>query len=449
MPNILLVEDDASFRELLSLHLQDRHYRVRAVASLCEARRAVAASRPDAMLLDYRLPDGDGLALLREIKAGHPSIRVIMITGMEDTVLAIETMKAGAYDFIRKPVDTAMLDATLARALDQRGPGGAIHLVLDAHAEALRGIVGRSRPIIEICKTIGLAAPTGTCINISGESGTGKEMVARAIHEHSGRSGAFLPINCAAIVETLLESELFGHEKGSFTGAVTHKPGKFELANDGTLFLDEIGELPLALQAKLLRVLQEGSFERVGGNRTLRTGARIIAASNQDLGDLVRAHRFREDLYYRLNVVSLHLPPLRDRPEDLLPLVAHLLGRINRDLGKNLCRVSEDAWRVLAGHSWPGNVRELENVLTRAAVLAQGDTLTPDLLELPEPCGPADAEATRRGEPASLDELEARHVHSVLERTHWHKGKACAILGISRPTLERKLRKNRADYRLD
>jgi DNA-binding NtrC family response regulator len=439
MQRLLLVEDDAAFRELLSLHLEDAGYQVEVVATLAAAR--VALGRADALLLDQRLPDGGGIDFLAEVHEQRPDLPVIMITGLSDTDLAIAAIKAGAYDFIRKPVDTTALDATLRNALHSHNLARKIKFVAESTRVGLDGIVGVSQAMLDVCKTIGRVAPTQACVLISGESGTGKEVVARAIHSHSDRHGLFLPINCSAIVETLLENELFGHEKGSYTGAVATKAGKFELAQDGTLFLDEIGDLPLPLQAKLLRVLQEGGFERVGGNRTLNCNARIVAATHRDLASMVAQETFREDLYYRLNVVTLHLQPLRQRPEDLPALVEHLLTRIAGRVHKSISRISEPAWRALSAYAWPGNVRELENVLTRAVVLARGDTLTPELLNLTPLAAHSPPMPEESGHLLSLDELEARHIAHVLGETRWHKGKACAILGISRPALERKLRK--------
>ncbi len=443
MSRLLLVEADPIFREGLSLHLQQAGYRVQRVGTLASAR--ILLARCNAVLLDQHLPDGSSLDFLDEVRLRHPGLPVIMMAGIHDTTAAIAAIKAGAYDYIRKSRDTTELDAALRNAL----PRSAAHRLgfaatttpvgMDgSHGD---GIVGISQAMLQICKTIGRVAPTRACVLITGESGTGKEVVAQAIHSHSDRTGPFLPINCAAIVETLLENELFGHEKGSYTGALEAKPGRFELARDGTLFLDEIGDLTLPLQAKLLRVLQEGSFERVGGNRTLRSNARILAATHRDLREMVAQGRFREDLFYRLDVVTLHLPPLRERPEDLPALVEYLLVRIGQQLHKTITGIAEPAWHALTAYDWPGNVRELENVLTRAAVLAHDTTLT---LELPglgtTPISPPLTEAEAL---LSLEQLEARHIARVLQYTHWHRGKACAILGISRPALERKLRKYR------
>jgi DNA-binding NtrC family response regulator len=446
MAKILIVEDDAALAELLAMHLEDVGHSVAWAATVIGAQARLGQAGWEAVLLDYQLPDGNGLDLLRWIKSLDAQLPVIMITGVSDTALAIESLKLGAYDFIRKPMDEAELDTTLGNALAVQRLSGKVEAILTSedYRVSIESIVGRSRAILEVCKTIGKVAPTDATVLITGGSGTGKEVVARAIHHHSGRPGLFLPVNCSALVETLLESELFGHEKGSFTGAHAQKRGKFEIASDGTLFLDEIGEMSTALQAKLLRVLQERSFERVGGTQPLITTARVIAATNRDLGAMVEEGRFREDLFYRLNVVTVHLPPLRERLDDLEPLVEHLLRKINRELHRSVMRVAPAAWACLRGYPWPGNVRELENVLTRAVVLARGDVLTPDLLGICSRAAPAGVPAEEGG-PAliTLDELEARHVRAVLAHTGWHKGRTCEILGISRPALERKIHKYR------
>jgi transcriptional regulator with PAS, ATPase and Fis domain len=318
-------------------------------------------------------------------------------------------------------------------------------IALVVHKRA--GLERWRRFLLQICKTIGSVAASNAPVLISGESGTGKEVVARAIHHHSGRTGLFLPINCSALAENLLESELFGHEKGSFTGALARKEGKFELAHEGTLFLDEMGEMPASLQAKLLRVLQEGAFERVGGTQILYSDARIIAATNRDLGRMIKEERFREDLYYRLNVVHIHLPPLRERMEDLPALTEHLLKKVNKKQHTRIRHIADKAWHRLKDYAWPGNIRELENILTRSAVLARSDTITVDLLAIPvnddEP-GTSFAEAESGSKPArliSLDEVEREHVAAILDHVRWHKGNACEILGISRPALERKIAK--------
>ena len=449
MANVLIVEDNTSISELLSMQMEDLGHTAFVAPDLHNARALCDGGEIDAVLLDYQLPDGSGMDLLQEIKVSDPELPIIMVTGVGDTALAIEAMKEGAYDFIRKPMDEVELKTTLGNALNTSRLSRKVATITSSadYQVSVGSIIGQSNAIIQVCKTIGRVAESDTSVLITGECGTGKEVVAKALHHHSSRPGLFIPINCSAIVETLLESELFGHEKGSFTGAHARKEGKFEIANDGTLFLDEIGEMPLTLQPKLLRILQERSFERVGGHQTLHTSARIIAATNRTLTEMVKDKSFREDLYYRLNIVTIHLPPLRERMEDLPLLTEHLLHKNNVKLHKTIKGLASSAWSMLKRYSWPGNVRELENVLARAVVLAPGDTITPDLLNI-SPDGsdraePAQADAERSDEPEliSLEQLEARQVQAILTHTRWHKGKACEILGISRPALERKIAK--------
>jgi two-component system response regulator AtoC len=449
MAAILIVEDDPTLREVLEMQIEDMQHRPIAVGTIGEAREQLDAACPDLMLLDQQLPDGTGLELLREIHEHPCTPPVIMITGVRDTDLAIEAMKEGAYDFIRKPMDIDELSTAIGNVLNSsrtnRRVGGDQGDPESTGSQSTPDIIGDSPSIIAIAKTIGRVAVTNATVLITGESGTGKEVIARSIHHHSGRDGAFIPINCSAIVETLLESELFGHEKGSFTGATARKAGKFEAAAGGTLFLDEIGEMAVGLQAKLLRVLQERSFVRVGGNESIHSSARIIAATNRDLQAMVEANSFREDLYFRLNVITLELPPLRERIDDLPPLVDHLLARIQHQVHKRITHISKDAWTMLKAYPWPGNIRELENVLTRAVILAPGDVLTRDLFGLAPPAretSAATSTATNSGpELVSLEELEHRQVKAILEYTHWNKGKSCEILGITRPTLDRKIGK--------
>ncbi|MGA7982881.1 MAG: sigma-54 dependent transcriptional regulator [Chromatiaceae bacterium] len=448
MADILIVEDDRVFSELLAMHLEDVGHKARIAGGVQQARQLLGQQPADAVLLDQQLPDGLGIDLLHEIAAEPDRPPVIVITGVSDNTLAIEAMRQGAYDFIRKPMDELELDTTLANALRTHRLTRKVSATMDPgdHRAEVHEIVGSSPGILDVCKTVGAVAARAAPVLITGESGTGKELVARAIHHHSGRSGRFLPINCAALAENLLESELFGHERGSFTGAVARKDGKFELASDGTLFLDELGEMPYALQAKLLRVLQDGTFARVGGVELLRSDARIIAATNGDPQEMVRQGRLREDLFYRLNVVQIHLPPLRARMQDLPTLTEHLLRKVNAKQHTSIRHVAREAWQRLKDYPWRGNIRELENVLTRAAVLARGETLTPDLLALP-----LNPEADKPPEHASeqvptlrlisLEELEREHIRAILAHVRWHKGKACEILRISRPALDRKIDK--------
>jgi two-component system response regulator AtoC len=375
-----------------------------------------------------------------------------MITAHHDMATTILAMKAGAFDYIHKPIDIQAFDVALDRALEvRRLSRGSDYLSVETNRNfKMDDIVGTSSSMQQLFKDVGRVAASRATVLIQGESGTGKELIARVIHSYSAPSKPFIGINCSAIVDTLLESELFGHEKGAFTGALQAKPGKFELAEDGSIFLDEIGELSGNLQAKLLRVLQEREVERVGGVRRIAIKARILAATNRDLQTEVTAGRFREDLYQRLKVVTLALPPLRERPEDLPALVEHLLMKINQRLHKNLRRVPREVLEKLQRRAWPGNVRELENVLTRAAVLSQGDLLLEEhLVEQPAPIpkyvpqvpAPASVKTATTERIQTLDEVERDHIERVWAFTSGHRGKTCQLLGISRPTLERKLRK--------
>jgi DNA-binding NtrC family response regulator len=449
--HILIVEDDPALNQMLALHFEDEGYEVEGVMTCTEAMEQVAACAYDLLLLDQQLPDGTGVELLEGLLSREPDLPVVMMTGQHDLELAIEAIGKGAADFVHKPVETAQLQQTVSRLLENRR--------LSREVKALRGaeeprrqegdLIGRSSAMLTVSKEIALCASSAATVLVSGESGTGKEVVARLIHQHSGRQGPFVPVNCAAIVDSLLESELFGHEKGAFTGAQSRKIGKFELAQDGTLFLDEIGELAPALQAKLLRALQERVFDRVGGTQQIATSARVVAATNRDLLAEAAAGRFREDLVYRLDVIQIRMPPLRERKEDIPMLVEGLLERIAGRIHKPKPRLTDAALAHLMACDWPGNVRELENVLTQASVHARNAVITPDLL----PVGALRAEApgaepaAGSGVPAgphvlrTLDEVEAEHVQRVLEHTSGHKGRTSEILGISRPALDRKIDK--------
>ena len=446
MDRILIVDDDRSIRELLSMHLEERGFGVVSAATGAEGFRLAEESPPAAIVLDMRLPDASGIDLIPELKKRAGEAPVLMITAHHDMATTILAMKAGAFDYIHKPIDIQAFDVALDRALEvRRLSKGADYLSVEPNRPfKMDDIVGTSAAMQQLFKDVGRVAASRATVLIQGESGTGKELIARVIHSYSAAQKPFIAINCSAIVDTLLESELFGHEKGAFTGAVQAKPGKFELAEDGSIFLDEIGELSQNLQAKLLRVLQEREVERVGGVRRIPIKARILAATNRDLHEEVEADRFREDLYQRLKVVTLSLPPLRDRPEDVPLLVEHLLVKINQRLHKNLRRVPREVIEKLQRRPWPGNVRELENVLTRAAVLSQGDMLLEEyLVETQRPV----SSPVRPLPPATpeqmptLDEVEREHVLRVWSLTKGHKGRTCQILGISRPTLERKLKK--------
>ncbi|MEN8175703.1 MAG: sigma-54 dependent transcriptional regulator [Pseudomonadota bacterium] len=440
--HLLIVEDDASLNQMLALHFEDRGFTTTGVLTCADARESVRRDRPDVVLLDMQLPDGTGLELLSQLRELAPELPVVMVTGQHDLELAIDAIKAGAVDYLHKPIDTELLDKTVSKAIRQAPREG--QRPVPAVEAPQRDLIGRSAAMLEVSKAIAVSAETAANVLITGESGTGKEVVARLIHQYSSRAGPFVAVNCAAIVDTLLESELFGHEKGAFTGASERKLGRFEVARDGTLFLDEVGELALPLQAKLLRALQERAFQRVGGNQDIEMNARLIAATNRDLAQGVRAGTFREDLLYRLNVIAIHLPPLRERPEDIPLLVEALLKKISAQVGKPAVPLSAAALARLKDHGWPGNVRELENVLTRALVQNRGPEIPVDLFLFSEGSSsqPAPDQSSAAGvELKSLNELEAEHIQKILNYTAGHKGRTCEILGISRPALDRKIEK--------
>jgi len=440
---ILIVDDDRSIRELLSMHLEERGFGVVSASTGAEGFQMAAEAAPAAIVLDMRLPDASGIDLIPELKKRAAEAPVLMITAHHDMATTILAMKAGAFDYIHKPIDIQAFDVALDRALEvRRLSRGTDYLSVEGSRPfKMDDIVGTSPAMQQLFKDVGRVATSKATVLIQGESGTGKELIARVVHSYSAPQKPFIAINCSAIVDTLLESELFGHEKGAFTGAMQAKPGKFELAEEGSIFLDEIGELSQNLQAKLLRVLQEREVERVGGVRRIPIKARILAATNRDLAAEVRAGRFREDLYQRLKVVTLSLQPLRERVEDIPILVEHLVHKINQRLHKNLRRVPREVLEKLQRRSWPGNVRELENVLTRAAVLSQGDLLLEEHLVEPPPQRMPPPPATSNDRVQTLDEVERDHIVRVWALTKGHKGKTCQMLGISRPTLERKLRK--------
>ncbi len=437
---LLIVEDDASLNQMLALHFQEQGYEPHAAFHCEEALQQAETLQPDLILLDQQLPDGLGNTLIPRLLELVPGTRIIMMTGVHDLELAIQAIQDGACDFIHKPVKTELLQATVEKAL--AGRAATAEEPEDRPARA-RELIGRSDAMLAVSKQIALSAQSNAPVLITGESGTGKEIVAKLVHQYSGRSGAFVAVNCAAIVDTLLESELFGHEKGAFTGAVSRKPGRFQQARDGTLFLDEIGELAMPLQAKLLRALQEQVVEPVGATAPVPVNCRIIAATHRDLFEMAREGLFREDLAYRLEVITIHLPPLRERPEDLPLLIQALLERAALRMERPVPPLTDEARAKLLAHRWPGNVRELENVLTQALVQARDGAITAHMIHFPgaaEPESPATVPEEEKELP-TLEEMEARHIRRVLEHTGGHKANACRILGISRPALDRKIRK--------
>ena len=440
---LLVIEDDPDLGRMLELEFVDHGYEVQWVQSCGAGLEALRQHAVDLILLDQHLPDGTGYELLGQIKEVEPQLPIIMMTAIHDLDLAIESVKAGASDFIHKPLKSEELLRVTDKVIESKRMQRKLSVLQEEVRPPVSNteFIGRSQEMLEVSKRIALCAQSHANVLITGESGTGKEIVAKLIHHHSGLKGPFVAVNAAAIVDTLLESELFGHERGAFTGANARKLGRFELAQDGTLFLDEIGDLAQPLQAKILRVLQEGTFDRVGGAQTISTDARVITATHRDLHTEVSEGRFREDLLYRLNVIHIHIPPLRERRDDVPLLVSALMDRIALRVHRPSLRVSGAAMKMLVTYDWPGNVREMENLLTQAIVNARDGWLTPELLPFQNQIKTA-ANASGDGGPLlSLDEIEAQHIQRVLQHTQGHKGRSCEILAISRPALDRKIKK--------
>ena len=463
---ILVADDEESIRWVLTTALAAEGHTVDQVESGEAALRRLTDDRYDLALVDIKMPDLDGLTVLSRARDAGVTVPIVIITAQNTMANAIEAMKRGAFDYVTKPFDIEEVHVLVQRALEMRRQAADLtRLERETRRRFELGveIIGKTPAMQDIFKTIGRVAHTDATVLIQGESGTGKELIARAIHSHSARwSGPFIALNCSAVPRDLLESELFGHERGAFTGAHEQRAGVFEVANGGTLFLDEIGDMPLELQAKLLRVLQERELTRIGGREVIKVDARIIAATNQDLERAVKQVRFREDLYFRLKVVPITVPPLRQRRGDIAELVAYFIDKINREMSTQISGVSPEALAMLNQHNWPGNVRELENTLVRAAVLAPGPTLMPrdlalatrdttvtvyDDLSLEEVVRLKLKEyfrQTRDVEPTDLyplimERVERPLIELTLERTGGNQLKAAAMLGINRNTLHKKI----------
>jgi len=446
---ILVVDDDETSRNGLRGLLKAWGYHVSEAADGVEALERVAAEPPDVVITDMVMPGLDGMGLLAALKREYPATAMIMLTGHGTIESAVQAMKDGAYDYLTKPVDPTRLQVLLEKAVERSETLREVHLLRRQLRQrgAFGRLVGSSRAAQEIMRQIELAAPTDATVFISGESGTGKELVARTIHDLSPRrKGPFVAINCAAIPETLLESEIFGHEKGAFTGAVERRQGCFELANGGTLFLDEVAEMQPAIQAKFLRVLEEGQFRRLSGKTEIRVDVRVIAATNKDPFRAVQDGALREDLFYRLNVFAIALPPLRERMEDLEELVQAFLDEFNDRHQRAVRGVDETALAVLHQHRWPGNVRELQNVIERAVIVCPGDLIGVE--HIPAPLAPAPAAAPAADGSSvvipvgtTVEESERQLILRTLAHTGNNKTRTAEILGISLKTLHNKLKK--------
>jgi two-component system, NtrC family, response regulator HydG len=432
---ILIVDDEPYNLDLLEQELTDRGFAVERARSGAEALQKNEALRPDLVLLDYMMPGMHGLEVLREIRAGESDVPVVVMTAHGSIEVAVEAMKLGAYDYLTKPTKIEELDIVIRKAAE-KGQLMRDNVALRAHApgaEPYGGLLTRSPKMQDVLRIIERVAPTDSSVLILGESGTGKELVARAIHERSARAARpFVPIHCGALPREVLESELFGHEKGAFTGAVNAKPGLVDLADGGTLFLDEIGEMEPDSQVKVLRALETGMFFRVGGTRPRSVDIRIVAATNRDLGEAMRAGEFRQDLYYRINTITVSLPPLRERRDDI-PLLAQHFVESKAAYGAK--RLTAATLAVLEAYAWPGNVRELLHAIERGVILSKGEDIEPGDLP-PEVLGAGAPPATPVG---SLESIERTHIVTTLRQVSGHRGKAAALLGIDPKTLYRKI----------
>jgi len=456
---ILVVDDEPNLRKVLSAQLARDGYDVHTAEDGEQALSILEQNHIDLVITDLKMPKLDGMELLRRVVALDDELPVVMITAHGTVDNAVEALKTGAFDYITKPFDQAEVRTIVRKALKTRDLSAteATRPPVESAPGARYGIIGRSAGILEVYGVLDRVADTPTTVLISGESGTGKELVARALHENSSRRDKpFIKVNCAAIPRDLMESELFGYERGAFTGAVGSKPGRFELATGGSLFLDEIGSIPVEMQVKLLRALQESEFERVGGIKTIRVDVRLVAATNSDLKREIAAGAFREDLYYRLNVVPIRLPPLREREEDIALLVKHFIAKFNARLKKNVSGIEPEAEALLGNYPWPGNIRELENVIERAVLFCDADRirpadLTPEVRDGVPSVRPAAQQHAAVGEPAAGDglkeqvkaamsRLERELIIKALEQTNSNVTHAARLLKISRKGLQLKMK---------
>jgi DNA-binding NtrC family response regulator len=445
MPTILIVEDEAKMRRLLELNLGEDGFTTLSAGDAESGLKLLRENTVDLVVTDLKLPGMNGLEFLQAIKRQNAALPVVVMTAFGTVETAVEAMKAGASDYVLKPFSLSEMRMVIRKELDVRDLREENRSLREALGKryAHPNVVARSVKMQEVLATVERVAPTNSTVLLGGESGVGKDLIARAIHEKSRRaSGPFIKINSTAIPENLLESELFGYEKGAFTGANVSKPGKFELADKGTLFLDEIGDVPPTIQVKLLRVLQEREFERLGGTRTIKVDVRLIAATNRDLREALEQGTFREDLYYRLNVVPIDIAPLRQRKEDIPDLVNLFISRFAGDSGKQVKSISPDAMQILVNYHWPGNVRELQNIIERACALAKGTVIVPEDIHLDvRPAKTANGASGFLPEGMTLEHWEDEMIREALRRANGNKSQAARLLGLSRNALRYRLSK--------
>lgn len=472
MKNVLVIDDDEKICWAFQQFLEGEGYNPSIANNAEEGLQRIAADTPDVVLLDVNLPGMSGLEALAEIKTHHPSVIVIIITAYDDVETTIEAMRLHAFDFVPKPIDLEIVKTVLERAFRTQSVRSTLPTETEHDASTEQPghrLVGKSEQMREIYKLIGVLASNTTTVLIEGETGTGKDLVARAIHAGSERKDMpFIPVDCGALPDELLESELFGYEAGAFTGAKSEgKPGRFELANGGTLFIDEVANMSPALQVKLLRTLQTQKFERLGGTRTINVNVRVIAATNQELGQMVKLGEFRADLYYRFKRIALHLPPLRERQEDIPLLITHFLQLVQEELGKPIRGISEEGMKLLQNHTWPGNVRELENCIRSAAALSRSDVILPDDLPTEIHSAPIEvapealnmetslkyvlqdiakakiAEGSKQLYDDVLALLDQTIIELALTECSQNQSKTAELLGISRTTLIKKMKQHK------
>ncbi len=449
MASVLIVDDERNYLFVLEDLLTDEGYHVLTASSGNEAVEILSNQKVDAVLSDIKMPGMNGIELLERVMANDPGLPVILMTAFAEVDQAVSAMKKGAIDHIQKPFDNDDIKRAVARAVQKRRMDGNLRRISSSESDPIWGsIIGESDAMDQVFQIVKRVADTSATVLISGESGTGKEVIAKALHRASSRaSKPFVSINCAAIPETLLESELFGYEKGAFTGAISTKQGKFEIADNGVLFLDEIGEMSLNLQVKLLRILQEQEFQRVGGNRDIRVDVRVIAATNKVLRDQVETGLFRSDLYFRLNVVHVTMPPLRERIKDIPLLITYFLKKFSERLGRNILEITPETMAALCSYSWPGNVRELENAMEYAILMSRGHFIT--IEDLPNQVRSAKASSLsldlsleqNAGLMDALDAMEEKMIKDALRKAGNIQAQAAKILGISRSNLQYKMKK--------